>query len=221
MRRDQNLKKVVQATINGDKEAVKSAISDALSAGVDPEKVIDEGLSKGISVVGEKFANGEMFLSQMIFAAEAVKAGISILLPHISKEKAEQIRLGTVVIGTVKGDIHDIGKNLVAIYLSTAGFDVHDLGVDVDPIDFILKAEEVNADIIAMSSLLSATRVYQRDTVKYLEDTGKRNKFLLIVGGRAATPEWAEQIKADGYASLAPDAVDLCKKLVLKRSKPT
>ncbi|MEM3715298.1 MAG: cobalamin-dependent protein, partial [Nitrososphaeria archaeon] len=145
---------------------------------------------------------------------------IEILKPRMISDKLEEIKFGKVVIGTVSGDIHDIGKNLVSIMLSVAGFEVYDLGVDVATKTFVKKAEEKDANIIALSSLMTTTRAYQKEVIKYLQDTGKRFKYFVVVGGGAVTSDWAKEIKADGYGKHAEDGVKICKELLGKKVSP-
>ncbi len=150
-----------------------------------------------------------------MMAADAMKAGMDILLPHISKEKV--VKKGTVVSGTVKGDIHDIGKNILVALLSANGFDVYDLGVDVSTSKFIEEAEKVKADIITLSALMSSTIGGQKDVIDYLKETGKREKFIVMVGGGPTTREWVEEIGADGWAETATEAIKLASELIAKK----
>lgn len=204
------LEKLSKAVIDGDEEAAKKFSKNAIEAGISPLKAIKEGLEKGILIIGERFHKFEAFLPEVILAADAMKAGVSILEPMIEAEKLEY-RLGKVVIGTVFGDIHDIGKNIVSTMLSVSGFEVHDLGVDVPAIKFVDKAIETEADIIAMSSLLTPSMHIQRDILAYMKDMEIREKCYAVVGGGSVTPSWAEQIGADGYAKEVDGAVKICK----------
>ena len=215
------LEDLSNSVINGDEEAAKKAAMEALEAGLDPIKAINEGLSKGMEVVGDRFSRSEIYLPEVMIAADAIKASLAILKPKIMESRRSEVNRGKVVIGTVFGDIHDIGKNLVATMLSVSGFEVHDLGCDVAVQKFIEKAEEVNADIIAMSSLLTPSKIYQKDVIKYLEDKGTRGKYYIIVGGGPITPDWVKEIGADGWGKYSEDAVTLCKRLVEEKpSKP-
>jgi len=150
----------------------------------------------------------ELFLSDMMHSAEVMKAVFKLLRPHLSQAE-EHADKGTVVIGTVKGDIHDIGKNIVVAMLEGTGFKVYDIGVDVPPMTFVEKAEEVKADVIAASSLLSTTMPYQQDIIRFLDDLGTRSRYKVIVGGAPVTAEWAQKIGADGYAENAMKAVEM------------
>jgi methylmalonyl-CoA mutase cobalamin-binding domain/chain len=138
----------------------------------------------------------------------------------MKSSQASQASLGKIVLGTVVGDIHDIGKNLVGAVLASSGFEIYDLGVNVSPLDFVKKAQEVKAAIIAMSSLLTTSLPYQKDVVAYLNDMGLRNQYYVIVGGGPVTPEWAVELKADGYARLATEATEMCRQLMTSNKKP-
>ena len=201
------LEKLRISVINGDIEAAEAAAREAISIGLDPLEAIEEGLSKGIREVGDKFEKLELFLPDMIQAAEAMSRAIAILEEKISfKEYSEKDR-GVVIIGTVEGDIHDIGKNIVVALLKANGFKVYDLGKDVPSIKFIEKAEEVDADVIAISALLSSTMIKQEEIIKMLKDMNLRNKYMVIVGGAPVTEEWARKIGADAYGKTANEGV--------------
>jgi corrinoid protein of di/trimethylamine methyltransferase len=165
-------------------------------------------------VVGEKYESGEYFLPHLIIAADGMKKAMALLEPELKSRGQQAEKLGTVVIGTVHGDIHEIGKTLVGTMLSANGFEVHDLGVDVKVEDFINKARETNADAIGMSALLTTTMTVQRDVIEALEDRGLRSSVKVVVGGAPVTAEWAERIGADGHADDAVSAVSLLKKLL-------
>ncbi|MFB0501183.1 MAG: corrinoid protein [Candidatus Bathyarchaeia archaeon] len=215
MSEEELLRKLSEAVICCDREAVLKATQEVIEKGLDPVKAIEKGLSEGAIAVGDKFDRLEIFLTDLMMAADAMKAGLDVLLPLIPKEKIT--RKGTVVSGTVKGDIHDIGKNILSALLSANGFDVHDLGVDVPTSKFIGEAEKVGADIIALSALMSSTIGGQKDVIDYLSETGKREKFIVMVGGGPTTREWTEEIGADGYAETATEAVKVALELIEKK----
>jgi len=217
MSEEELLRKLSEAVVACDKDAVAKAAQEVIKKGLDPVKAIEKGLSKGAITVGEKFDRLEIFLTDLMLAAEAMKAGLDMLLPLIPKEKV--LKKGTVVCGTVKGDIHDIGKNIFAALLSANGFDIHDLGVDVSTSKFIEEAEKVGADIIALSALMSSTIGGQKDVIDYLKETGRREKFIVMVGGGPTTPEWTEEIGADGYAETATEAVKVALGLIEKKRR--
>ena len=214
--RKEILEKLKQSAIDRNEEGLRKTVQDALKAGMSPSEAIREGLQPGLKVLGDKFDRGEIFLPDLVIAADAAQPAIGILLESIPKEKRTRKR--TVVIGTIYGDIHDIGKNIVAAFLRIQGYEVYDLGSDVPVKDFIQKAQEVNADLIAASSLLSSSMVYQRDLVREVEDRGMRNKFV-IIGGASTNPEWAKEINAHGYGRTVDDAIKLCDVLMEKRGE--
>jgi 5-methyltetrahydrofolate--homocysteine methyltransferase len=207
----QNLRKAV---LDLDVDRVRAAAEEAVRLSIDPIEAIDDGLAKGVRTIGDKFAAGEAFLTELVMAGEAMKAGIEVLRPLMLQRKLQRTSTGVVVIGTVRGDIHDIGKNIVAVMLEAAGFEVNDLGVDVPPEKFLDKTKESKAQIVAMSALLTVTTPEQKKTVQAIEEAGIRKKVKVAVGGAAVTPEWAREIGAEGYSDNAVDAVELFKKLV-------
>jgi|YelNatPaOPRAMG01_1025707.scaffolds.fasta_scaffold12729_5 trimethylamine corrinoid protein len=199
--------KLRDAVVSYDVDAVVKYSNEVIAKGLDPLEAIEKGLAVGARIVGDKFDKLEIYLAELIMAADAIKAGLDVLLPAIPK--GETPRRGVVVIGTAQGDIHEIGKNIVAALLRAYGFDVYDLGVDVPPLRFIEKAEEVKADIIAISALMTSTIIGQRDVIEYLRALGKRDKYIVMVGGGPVTREWAEEIGADGWAETASEAVQV------------
>ena len=210
------LKGLYQSVIDGDTEAVKRIAKLAVEKNIPTLKAINEGLSKGIQEIGDRFGRNEIFLPELIMAADAMNAGLDILLSNLKKgEKIE--KKGKVVLGTVKGDVHEIGKNIVSVLLSVRGFEVYDLGTDVDPKAFVKKAEEVGADIIGMSTLMTTTMIYQKDTIRLAEDMGVGKKYYMVVGGGVIEPSWVKKINADGYGKMAADAVKLCERLMEER----
>lgn len=194
-----------------------SALAGTHLEAVDPLAIIANALAPAMDVVGEKFSKVEIFLPEMIKSANAFEDVMAVLNPKIRAMGKEVKKMGTIVIGTVNKDVHEIGKNIVANMLSTGGFEVHDIGYDKPAVDFIQKAEEVNADIIAASALMTTTMPYQKDIIDMLESMGKRDKYQIIVGGGAVTQDWADRIQADGYAEYAPEAVKLAKSLMAKK----
>lgn len=207
----ENLRKAV---LDFDVDRVRATAQEAVRLGVDPVEAIDDGLSKAVRTIGDKFAAGEAFLTELVMAGEAMKAGVEVFRPVILQKKLQRKSTGIVVIGTVRGDIHDIGKNIVAVMLESAGFEVNDLGVDVPPEKFVDKTKESKAHIVAMSALLTVTTPEQKNTVQAIEKAGIRKNVKVAVGGAAVTPEWAHEIGAEGYSDNAVDAVELFKKLV-------
>jgi len=209
------LDEVANAVQAFDPDKVMEATKKALAAGLDPAVVIEQGLGKGLRIVGKKFEDGELFLMHLVAAAEPAQKAIRELVePEIKKRKDERKSLGKVVLGTVAGDIHDIGKNIVGAMLIAAGFDVYDIGKDMPTEHFVNKAKEINADIVGASALLSTSLPMQHEIVKACETEGIRNKVKLMFGGAPVTEEWVREIGGDGYAENAVEAVKAAKKLL-------
>jgi corrinoid protein of di/trimethylamine methyltransferase len=211
MSREDVLKKAMNAVIDGDEDAAMAAARQAIAEGVNPVDVISEGLSAGMTKVGDLFNNEEISLPFVIVAAEAMTKAIEILEPHIPAESKGK-KAGTVVIGTIEGDIHDIGKRIVATMLRVYGFEVHDLGRDVPVQTFIDKAREVKADIIGSSTLMTTTLSGQKALQEALRVAGL--KVRTMVGGAATNQQWADKIGADAYGETAAEAVMKAKELV-------
>jgi corrinoid protein of di/trimethylamine methyltransferase len=203
-----------EAIVAGDRDRARSLAEEALRSGFDLLEVVERGYVPGIQKVGELWEQGEYFLPELISSAEAMKAAMAVLEPGLNRLGAGAVMGGRAVIGTVEGDIHDIGKNLVASMLQAGGFEVFDLGADVRMERFIDKAEEVGADLICLSALLTTTMMNQRRLIGLLRDRGLRDRYKVLVGGAPATRMWAEEIGADGYAENAVAAVKLAKSLV-------
>jgi corrinoid protein of di/trimethylamine methyltransferase len=203
-----------QSVIDGDAAQSASLAQQALDTGVPPLDAIDNGLVPGLSYVGEQFGMGELFLPDMMLAARAMQKAMDVLEPELQAQAAQRKVVGRVVIGTVKGDIHEIGKNLVGMMLSTSGFEVHDLGVDVAPDRFVEAAREHNADVVGVSALLTTTMAGQRTVVEALAAAGLRDRVKVMVGGAPASESWAAEIGADGYSEDAIGAVALARRLL-------
>ena len=191
---------------------VKALVAQALEEGQDPKAILNEGLLSGMMIVGEKFKNNEVFVPEVLVSARAMNAGLSILEPKLVEIGNEPV--GKAVVGTVKGDLHDIGKNLVTMMLKGAGFEIHDLGVDVSPEAFVNKAEEVGADIIGMSALLTTTMPNMGAVVEELKNRGLREKYIVMIGGAPVTEGFAQQIGADYYTPDAATCAEVAKKTV-------
>jgi len=207
-------KKMAQSIIDGDADASAGLAKDSITAGVPPLQAITDGFVVGVNVIGDAFGRGEAFLPELVMAGEAMKAAVAVLNPELKKQGTERRMLGKVVLATVEGDIHEIGKTLVGTMLGSSGFEVYDLGVDASPEKIIGKAIEVNADIIGMSALLTTTMVKQREVIEELEKEGLRSRFKVMVGGAPITRDWFKAIKADGYSEDAIGAVQVAKELV-------
>ncbi len=201
------------AVIEGDSEKSGDAAKKALEADTPPLEAITKGLAKGVKIVGDRFSKGEVFLVELIMAGDAMKAGMSVLLPVIKASKEEIETLGKVLLGTVQGDIHSIGKDIVATLLEAEGFEVINIGEDVASETFVDKVKELKPDVLGLSSLLTATMPMQQDVIEKLKAAGLEGKVKVIIGGAPTTQEWADEIGADGYAGDAVGAVDLVKRL--------
>jgi len=205
--------KMSEAIVAGDRVAARALAEEAVRSGLDLLEVVEKGYVPGIQKVGELWEQGEYFLPELITSAEAMKAAMSVLDPELNRKGVGTRMGGKVVIGTVEGDIHDIGKNLVASMLQAGGFEVIDLGADVKLEKFIETAEAVGAGMICLSALLTTTMANQRRLIGLLRDKGLRDKYKVLVGGAPASRKWAEEIGADGYAENAVAAVKLAKSL--------
>ncbi|HOJ92404.1 MAG TPA: corrinoid protein [Dictyoglomaceae bacterium] len=206
------MQEVASAVIAGNRKKVQELVEDALKEGVPPEKIINEGLLAGMSVIGERFKKNEIFVPEVLVSARAMQVGMDILKPLLTKSSG--VIKGKVVIGTVEGDLHDIGKNLVAIMFEGAGYQVIDLGIDVPPDKFVEAIREHNPDIVGMSALLTVTMPQMKVTLDVMEKEGVREKVKVIVGGAPVTEEFAKEIGADGYAPDATSAVELVNRLL-------
>jgi len=205
-----DLSKIRDGVIGGEVDEVGEMVKKAVEEGQDVKKVLKEGLISGMGVVGDKYERGDFFLPEMVIAATAMKEGLKVLSPLLKQGDIESA--GTVVLGTAKGDIHDIGKSIVGTMLEGAGFMVTDLGVDAGPDKFVEVAKEKGADLIGISALLTTTMTGMEDVIKAVRDAGL--KARVMIGGASVTQEFADKIGADGYAPDAPSAVGKAKELV-------
>jgi trimethylamine corrinoid protein len=213
------LENLSSAIVEGDAEKARKNAQEALQSKMDPLKAVDEGLSKGMAVVGERFEKGDAFLPELLMAADSFGAAMEVLKPEIEAQKKQVTKAGTVVIGTVKSDVHNIGKNIVATVLETNGFEVVDIGIDNPSLKFIEEAQKAKADVIALSSLMTTTMPGQKEVIETLKDLKVRDKFFVIVGGGPVSQEWADKIGADGYGSSAVQAVGLVKNLMARKRR--
>lgn len=205
---------MAQSVIAGETEEAEELARRAIEQGIDPLEAISEGFVEGLQRVGDEYGCGNMFLPDMVMAAEAMKAAVTILEPEIARRGVTRQTLGKVIVATVEGDIHDIGKTLVATMLSAGGFEVHDLGVNVPIQKLIQTAQEIKPDLIAVSALLTTTMVKQMSLIAELQEAGLRSQVKVMVGGAPVTREWAESIGADGYSEDAISAVRVAKQLL-------
>jgi 5-methyltetrahydrofolate--homocysteine methyltransferase len=201
------LKKIFEAVLEGDFDGVKTNVQAALDAKLDPTVVLNEGMIAAMREVGCRFEAGEYYVPEMLIAARAMQSGMAILKPHL--QQADRKSSGKVLIGTVKGDLHDIGKNLVSLMLEGAGYEIVDLGVDVPAEEFVKQATALKPDIVAMSALLTTTMPSMKTTIDALTAAGLRNHMQVIVGGAPVTESYAQQIEADGFSTDASRAVNV------------
>ncbi|UCE00516.1 MAG: corrinoid protein [Chloroflexota bacterium] len=210
---DEMYAKLAQAVIDGEPEDAEQLAKEALEQGLDALTCVNEGLTKGIQKVGELFANGEYFLPELIIGAEAMKKALAVLEPAMLGDQSREV-VGRVVLGTVEGDMHEIGKTLVGTMLVANGFQVFDIGVDKSAGEFIAAIQENNADIVGASALLTTTMLQQKKLIEALKESNLRDKVKVMVGGAPVTETFATEIGADGYAEDAISAVDLAFRLV-------
>jgi 5-methyltetrahydrofolate--homocysteine methyltransferase len=208
------LEQITESLIKGKANDVKALVQKALDEQINPAEILNNALLAGMSVIGERFKNNEVYVPEVLIAARAMKAGMEILKPVLTSEGVDP--LGTVVMGTVKGDLHDIGKNLVCMMLEGGGFRVVDAGINVEPSKLIELAVENNAAIIGASALLTTTMVNMKDVVESVKAAGLSGKVKVMIGGAPVTQAFADEIGADGYSADAASAVDLAKALIQK-----
>jgi len=203
---------LADCVIAGDEERAAKLTQKAIDAGADPVEIITQGLTGGMSVVGDRFKSGEMFVPEVLASARAMSVGMELAKPLILAE--DMPSAGTVVIGTVKGDLHDIGKNLVAMLLESAGFTVVNVGTDIEPAAFVQAVKESDADVLGLSALLTTTMLSMKATIDALAEAGLRDKVKVVIGGAPVTQEFASEIGADGFAYDGGAAIDLCNGLM-------
>jgi len=191
---------------------MKQLINNAILRGVSAVEIIEKGLRRGLELIGQKYEAGEYFLSELLYAGSIMNDAIEILRPYLEHEKI--IKKGIIVLGTVRGDIHDIGKNIFKMFAEAAGFEVHDLGVDVDPNAFVKALKETGAKILAMSALLTTTILEMKTVIEHLKQAGIRSNVKVLLGGNAVTKEFAKEIGADAAALDAVEGIEICKKWV-------
>jgi corrinoid protein of di/trimethylamine methyltransferase len=206
--------KMSQSILDGDSDAAVALAQQAIQDGIDPLDAITKGFVLGVNQVGENFACGDAFLPELVMAGEAMKAAVATLEPEMQKRGTARQVFGKVVLATVEGDIHEIGKTLVGTMLSASGFQVYDLGVDVPAAKIIEKVKEVDADLVGLSALLTTTMVKQKEVIDELDKLGLRKKVKVMVGGAPVTRDWVQKIEADGYSEDAIGAVGLAKQLM-------
>jgi 5-methyltetrahydrofolate--homocysteine methyltransferase len=207
-----DIKTITETLLTGDGEKVAELTQAALDAGLSAKEILNQGLIAGMDIVGARMESGEMFIPEVLMSAQAMGGAVEILKPLLSDEDAAGG--GTIVLGTVKGDLHDIGKNLVSMMMESAGFKVVNMGVDIDPEAFIQAIKDNDADILALSALLTTTMPMMAQTIKKVEESGLRDKVKILVGGAPVNQSYADEIGADGYAPDAGSASKLAKALL-------
>lgn len=207
------LEKLVEAVQQGEKEEAAAAAEKALEEGNDVQTII-RALTEGMREIGDQFARMEIFLPEMMKAAQAMKATMATIEPALREAGTEQEKKGTIVIGTVEGDMHEIGKDIVITMLDVHGFEVHDLGINVNALDFVHKAEEVDADVIGASALMTTTMPAQKDIIEILKAKGVRDKYHVILGGAPVTPEWVEECGADSWGENAAVSIQVLERVM-------
>ncbi|MEY8764264.1 MULTISPECIES: cobalamin B12-binding domain-containing protein [Clostridium] len=212
-----DLKELSSVVQTGSQKKSKELVKKALDEKIEPVKILNDGMIEAMSEVGVKFKNNEIYVPEMLMAAKAMAAGMKVLEPILTKTGVKPV--GKAVIGTVKGDLHDIGKNLVAMMMKGTGIEITDLGVDAEPAKFLKTAEKIGADIVCMSALLTTTMPAMDDTIKEFEKAGVRDKYIFMVGGAPLSDEYAKKIGADYYTPDAGSAAEVAKSAVLKKSK--
>lgn len=208
------LRAMAQSVIDGDQEVACRLAKEGIGKGIDPVLAIEEGYAKGMETIGTSFEAGDCFLPEVLLAEEAMTAAIEILKPKIEERMTKKASKGKIVIGTIQGDVHDIGKNIVKLFLGVAGYEMIDLGRDVPVRAFVETAKKQRPDIIMVSALMTTTMVYMPELIKQLEELGIRDQFKVIVGGAPVIPEWAKEIGADGYGKNTKEAVEVALKLL-------
>jgi len=208
------LENLARVIIEGDQQSAREHAQSALDNGLDPLEAVDNGLSKGMAVVGSQFENGDVFLPELLMAADTFNAAMEILNPVIEVNQQKTSKLGTVLLATVKGDQHNIGKNIVATVLETNGFEVVDIGIDQSTLKIIEAAQQHNVDVIGLSSVMTTTMPYQKEVIDTLTEMGLRENYFVLVGGGPVSQRWADEIGADGYGETAMDAVGIAKRLI-------
>lgn len=210
------LETLVKAVMDGEQDETLAAAKQVIQEGVPVEQVI-EALTAGMREIGEQFARMDVFLPEMMMTAQAMKAAMQELEPELQKSAIVAEKKGRVVIGTVEGDMHEIGKNIIITLLTVQGFEVHDLGINVNALDFVKEAVEVNADVIGASSLMTTTMPNQKDIIEILKEKGIRDKYHVILGGAPVTQEWVDECGADSWGENAGKAVEILERVMKER----
>ena len=217
---EEKKKLLSNSILDGEEDLSRGFTDECLELGADPTSLIEESIKIALDEMGERFPSGAAFLPELILAGDAAKAALEIIIPKIQEDDSEAVNKGTVVIGAPFGDVHDIGKNIVGAILTARGFKVVDLGTNVPPSEYIDDAKKENANIIAISTLLTTSLPFQREVIQILHDIGNRDQYFVIVGGGPVTSGWTKEINADGYGWSGNDAANLCLQLMDDKQKP-
>jgi len=214
MERNQILETLCQKVIDGDIDGIKELSSEALENGVEPLVILERGISKGMETVGKRFETGEAFLPELLLAADAFTSAMEVVSPALEASNDSVAKIGKVLLATVKGDVHNLGKNILATVLETNGFEVVDIGVDQDTLTIIDAAQKNKVDVIGLSAVMTTTMPHQKELINTLNEMNLRNEFIVMVGGGPVSQKWADEIGADGYGKTAMDAVSIAAKKI-------
>lgn len=217
MEKEQILEALCQKVIDGDMDGIKDLSNQALEQGIEPLEILENGISKGMEYVGKRFETGEAFLPELLLAADAFSNAMEVVSPALEQSSKHIKKVGKILLATVKGDVHNLGKNILATVLETNGFDVVDIGVDQDTLTIIDAAQKHTADVIGLSAVMTTTMPYQKELIDTLSEMGLRDKFLVMVGGGPVSQKWADDIGADGYGKTAMDAVHIAARKIKEK----
>lgn len=217
MTREEIMQKAIEAIVEADEDLAAEVLEEGKAAGLTAVEMLQEGFSKGMNELGEQFSRGEIFLPELIFATEVMKVATDAVDEELATQGGEVAEKGKIVIGTVEGDVHDIGKGICVSMLKASGFEVYDIGREVPADDFIAKAEEVGADIIGTSALLTTTMTVQQELENKLKEKGLRDKYATMVGGSPVTKRWAEKIGATAYSEDASECVTVAQEILANK----
>ena len=217
MDKNQILEDLCQKVMAGDTDGIQAVSRQALDNGMEALDILENGISKGMDIVGKRFETGEAFLPELLLAVDSFASAMEVLAPVLEASKKNVEKIGKVLLATVKGDVHNLGKNILGTILETNGFEVVDLGVDQDTLSIIEAAEKNNADVIGLSAVMTTTMPYQKELINTLAEMGLRDKFVVLVGGGPVSQKWADEIGADGYGKTAMDAVSIATRQIAAR----
>lgn len=220
MDKNQILENLSQKVMAGDTDGIQELSKQGLKNGIEALDILENGISKGMDIVGKRFETGEAFLPELLLAADSFTSAMEVLSPALEKSKENVEKIGKVLLATVKGDVHNLGKNILSTILETNGFEVVDLGVDQGTLSIIEAAEKNNIDVIGLSAVMTTTMPYQQELINTLEEMGLRDRFIVLVGGGPVSQKWADEIGADGYGKTAMDAVSIAARKIENRKVP-